>query len=197
MGVKAIITKTINWHAIGTDVVFDQVASQPGGLTQKEAEKRLAEHGANRLRPVKKRSQWSLLLSQFKNVLIYVLIVSAAITALIGHWIDAAVIAGVVIINAIIGFIQEGKAEKAIDAIRELLSSQATVLRDGKRISLPAEELVPGDVVFLQSGDRVPADLRLFNVKNLRIDEATLAGESIPVEKSIAPVKAKALMWPG
>jgi magnesium-transporting ATPase (P-type) len=102
----------------------------------------------------------------------------------------AAVIAGVVLINALIGFVQEGKAEKALDAIRDMLSPQATVFRDGTRSSLPAEQLVPGDVVFLQSGDKFPADVRLLKTKNLRVDEASLTGESVPVEKTTAPVSA-------
>lgn len=189
---KRISREPAEWHALDPDAVFKQLSSKADGLTQAEAERRFAEYGPNRLRPVKKRSPWALLVHQFKNILIYVLLVSAALTALIGHWVDAAVIAGVVIINAIIGFIQEGKAEKALDAIRDLLSPQATVARDGKRISLPAEELVPGDMVFIQSGDRIPADLRLFQTKNFRIDEASLTGESIPVDKSIARVEKKA-----
>ncbi|MGD2124990.1 MAG: cation-transporting P-type ATPase [Desulfobacteraceae bacterium] len=194
MNEKAKTTKSVPWHAMEVDAVFGEVASQAEGLTAEEAERRLAEYGPNLLRPAKKRSPWMLLLAQFKNVLIYVLLISAWVTALIGHWVDAAVIAGVVIINAIIGFIQEGKAEKALEAIRDLLSPRATTMRDGKRISLPAEELVPGDVVFVQSGDKVPADLRLFQVKNLRIDEASLTGESVPVEKSVGPVAKKAII---
>ncbi len=179
----------VSWHAMEVNAVFDKTVSHPEGLTQAEAQKRLAEYGPNRLRPPKKRSVWMLFLAQFNNLLIYVLLVAAGITMLLGHWIDAGVIIGVVIINALIGFFQEGKAEKALDAIRKLLSLQATVLRDGKSISLPAEQLVPGDIVSLQSGDKVPADLRLFMVKNVRIEEATLTGESMPVEKSIEPVK--------
>jgi P-type E1-E2 ATPase len=106
--------------------------------------------------------------------------------------VDAIVIFGVVLLNAIIGFFQEGKAERAMEAIRDMLSHQSTVLRDGNRISLPSEQLVPGDIIFLVSGDRVPADVRLFNVKNLRVDEASLTGESVPVEKSVNPVEEKA-----
>jgi potassium/sodium efflux P-type ATPase len=123
-----------------------------------------------------------------------VLLVSAGVTALLAHWVDTSVIVGVVIINAIIGFIQEGKAEKAMDAIRRMLSPEATVLRAGKREVIAAETLVPGDIVLLQSGDKVPADLRLLSVKNLRIEEAALTGESTAVEKNIAAVNAQAVL---
>ena len=116
-------------------------------------------------------------------MLIYVLLGAGAITTLLGHWVDAGVIFGVVVINGIIGFIQEGKAERAMEAVRRMLSPQALVSRDSHRIALPADQLVPGDVVHLQSGDRVPADLRLIRVRDLRIDEAILTGESVPVEK--------------
>ena len=182
------MTKSLPWYAIDINTVFDQVASKPEGLTQEEARHRLATYGPNCLRPPEKRSPWIVFLAQFNNILIYVLLAAALVTVLIGHWVDAGVIFGVVFLNALIGFVQEGKAERALDAIRNLLSPQATVLRDGQRISLPADQLVPGDAVFLQSGDKVPADLRLFKVKNLRIDEASLTGESVPVDKSIAPV---------
>jgi len=178
-----------SWHSLEIDAVLNQVQSQPKGLTQEEAQQRLSIYGPNRLRPPKKRSPWVLFLAQFKNILIYVLLAAALVTTLLGHWADAGVIFGVVLLNALIGFIQEGKAEKALEAIRNLLSPQATVLRDGQRISVPADQLVPGDAVILQSGDKVPADLRLFKVKNLRIDEASLTGESVPIDKSIAPVQ--------
>ena len=186
---KVETTMPISWHAMEIDGVFNLVESQPQGLTQHEAQRRLAAYGPNRLRPPKRRSPWVLFLAQFKNILIYVLVGAALATTLLGHWADAGVIFGVVFLNALIGFIQEGKAERALDAIRNLLAPQATVLRDGQRISIPADQLVLGDAVFLQSGDKVPADLRLFKVKNLRIDEASLTGESVPVDKSIASVQ--------
>jgi magnesium-transporting ATPase (P-type) len=120
------------------------------------------------------------------------LVAAAGITVYLGHWVDAGVIAGVVILNALIGFIQEGKAEKALEAIQTMLSNQATVLRDARRRTLPAEEIVPGDIVLLQSGDKVPADLRLIKVKDLRIDESILTGESVPVDKDVYPVDESA-----
>ena len=114
------------------------------------------------------------------------------VTAAIGEWEDALVILGVVVINAIIGFIQEGKAEAALNSIRDLLTTKATVVRDGGRVTVAAEELVPGDAVFLQPGDRVPADLRLIEVADLRCDEAALTGESVAVEKCVKPAAADA-----
>lgn len=172
------------WHAMAHDDVFDQVASSQGGLTTLEASKRLSEQGPNVLPEPKIRSSLRRFLSQFHNILIYVLLSAAGITALLGHWLDTSVIVAVVVINAIIGFIQEGKAEDALRAIKKMLSSQALVLRAGKRTTIPAEELVVGDIVYLQSGDKVPADLRLLHVKNLKVQESALTGESLPVEKS-------------
>jgi magnesium-transporting ATPase (P-type) len=131
---------------------------------------------------------------QFHNVLVYVLILAAAVTGALGMWIDTAVIAGVVLINAIVGFLQEGKAERALEAVRNMLSSVATVMRNGERISVTAESLVPGDVVLLEAGDKVPADIRLLDAVRLQIDEAMLTGESIPASKSSEPVVADALL---
>jgi len=176
------------WHALDGDSVLKAVASQEKGLSQDVAAQRLALYGPNRLLPPKKQGAWERFLAQFHNLLIYILLGAGAVTALLGHWVDTSVILGVVVINAIIGFIQEGKAERAMDAIRRLLSLQASGLRDGARCQIPAERLVPGDIVFLQSGDKVPADLRLLKVKDLRIEEAALTGESLPVEKHVAPV---------
>ncbi len=176
------------WHTQDTDTVFLTVSSSTNGLSPQDAQHRLQEFGPNRLRQAKKKGPLARFLVQFHNVLIYVLMGAGVVTAFLGHWVDSSVIFGVVVINAIIGFIQEGKAEKALDAIRNMLSLQAMVKRDGKFISLPADQLVPGDVVLLQSGDKVPADLRLFKTRELRIEEAMLTGESVPVEKNTMPV---------
>jgi len=170
--------------------VFTTIQSTPGGLVQQEAEIRIKQYGPNRLTPPKRRTPLLRFLVQFHNVLIYVLLLAAGVTAVLQHWLDGGVIIGVVIINALIGFIQEGKAEKALEAIRNILSQEAVVLRDGKRRSIPADQVTIGDVVFLQSGDKVPADLRLFRIKELRIDESALTGESLPVSKDIQPVEA-------
>ncbi|MCF6148658.1 MAG: cation-transporting P-type ATPase [Candidatus Kuenenia sp.] len=170
------------------ETVFSKIESKPEGLAQADAEQRLEQYGQNRPTPPRKRSFISRLFAQINNVLIYVLLGSALITALLSHWFDAGIILGVVILNSLIGFIQEGKAEKALDAIRGILSHQASVVRDKKRTMLAAERVVPGDIVFLQSGDKVPADIRLFRVRELHIDESALTGESVPVEKTVLPV---------
>ena len=164
------------------------------GLSNAEVQRRLGTYGPNRLTPPKKASSLLRFLRQFDNILIYVLIVAGIVTLLLAHWIDAGVIFGVVVINAIIGFIQEGKAEKALDAIRNLLSPQALVRRDDTRLLVTSEDLVPGDIVILQTGDKVPADMRLLNVRNLKIDESILTGESLPVEKGTEPVSAEAAL---
>jgi len=185
---------TSDWHHLPPQQAVDLLVSGVQGLSHAEAALRLARYGPNQLTPVQKREPLLCFLLQFHNVLIYVLLASAAVTALLAHWVDTSVIAGVVVINAIIGFIQEGKAEKAMDAIRRMLSPEATVLREGRREVIAAEALVPGDIVLLQSGDKVPADLRLLSVKNLRIEEAALTGESTAVEKNNSAVDAQAVL---
>jgi magnesium-transporting ATPase (P-type) len=176
------------WHARDVEYVLSACTSSAEGLTREEAARRLATHGENRLPPIKRNSPLVRFLSQFNNLLIYVLLIAAVVTILLQHWVDSGVIIGVVVINALIGFIQEGKAERALDAIRNMLSHEATVLRSGRQITLSAEQLVPGDIVLLCAGDKVPADLRLLHVHNLGIDEATLTGESVPVHKTVQPV---------
>jgi len=183
-----------HWHQLTADEALAAQQTTASGLDADEAARRLAEHGPNRLTPQAKRGPLLRFLLQFHNVPIYVLLAAAVVTALLAHWVDTAVIVGVVVINAIIGFIQEGKAEQAMEAIRRMLSPEATVLRGGKRIVVAAETLVPGDIVLLASGDKVPADLRLLQVKNLRIEEAALTGESTAVEKGTAPVAAEAVL---
>lgn len=182
------------WHALELETVYQFVASGEEGLDSTEAQHRQQEFGRNLLPETKTRSPLRRFLSQFHNVLIYVLLAAAVVTALLAHWIDTGVIIGVVVINAIIGFVQEGKAEDAIRAIKQMLSVQAIVMRDGKRTAVPAQDLVVGDVVVLQSGDKVPADLRLLKTKNLQIQEAVLTGESLPVEKSCDEVEQDAVL---
>jgi magnesium-transporting ATPase (P-type) len=180
------------WHALGVEAVLAQLDVHAQGLTADRAQTELERHGPNRLPERQRAGPLRRLAAQFNNVLIYILLAAGAGTAALQLWVDAAVIFGVVVINALIGFIQEGKAEKAIDAIRGLLSLKAMVLRDGHRQNIDAEQLVPGDVVFLSPGDRVPADLRLLSSKSLRIEEAMLTGESVPVDKGTAPVEGEA-----
>ena len=176
------------WHAQTPDAVLAALGTPRGGLAAAEAARRLAQFGRNELPPPARRSALARFFMQFHNLLIYVLIAAGAVTLALGHLTDSAVIFGVVIVNAIIGFVQEGKAERALEAVRAMLASHAIVLRGGERHEIAAAELVPGDLVLLASGDKVPADLRLVRARNLRIDEAALTGESVPVEKGVEPV---------
>ena len=181
------------WHSLPAQEVLAALAAGHAGLAAEEAARRLQQYGPNRLPAAKGDSLPLRFARQFHNVLIYVLLVSALITALLAHWVDCGVIIGVVLINAIIGVIQEGKAERALDAIRNMLSPNAAVLRDGQRREIPAEQTVIGDIVLLASGDKIPADLRLIETRQLRVDEAALTGESAPVEKNTAAVDAQAV----
>jgi len=172
-----------DWHAQAIDAVATALGSSQEGLDSSEAERRLSEHGPNRL-PRQKRRPWLLrFFDQFRNVLIYILLASALAAGLLGHAVDAMVILGVTLLNAIIGMVQEGKAEEAMAAIGSMLATTVRVRRDGRWIELPTERLVPGDVVRLEAGDRVPADLRIFSSIDLQVDQAALTGESLPVDK--------------
>ncbi len=174
--------------------VLARIDAGDGGLGADEAARRLERAGPNRLPAPRRRGPLVRFLLQFHNILIYVLLGSAAITAAMAHWVDTAVIVGVVVVNAIIGFLQEGRAERALDAIRDMLSPQATVMRDGRRVAIDAETLVPGDIVFVESGDKVPADLRLLDTKSLHMQEAMLTGESLAVAKDPSPVAVDAAL---
>ncbi|HUX32154.1 MAG TPA: cation-transporting P-type ATPase [Thiobacillus sp.] len=182
------------WHSLSASDTLTRLEAPREGLSPDEIDARRAQFGPNRLPPPRPQPAWQRLLLQFHNVLIYVLLAAGVITALLGHWLDSGVIFGVVIVNAVIGFIQEGHAEEALDAIRDMLSPHATVTRAGERHEIPAEELVPGDIVYLASGDRVPADLRLISVKNLQVMEAALTGESLAVDKHVDPVETDAAL---
>ncbi|WP_444677617.1 HAD-IC family P-type ATPase [Halomonas sp. E19] len=176
------------WHAMSLDEAMAKVESSRDGLSDDDASSRREQHGPNRLKQEKGRPWWRRLLEQFNNVLMIILLVAAVASLFLGHTLDALAIVAVVIIIALIGFFQEGKAEQALESIRNMLSPQASVLRDGKRQTISAEDLVPGDIVMLESGDRVPADLRLLEAKRLRTEEAALTGESTPVDKQTDPV---------
>ncbi len=179
------------FHALSTADVLAAVEASADGLTRDEVTRRLEVHGANRLPEPPRRSAFLRFLSHFHNLLIYVLLASAAVTAALGHWVDTGVILAVVLVNAVIGFIQEGRAEQAMVAIREMLAPRSAVLRDGQRTSVDAADLVPGDIVLVEPGDRVPADLRIIEARGLSAEEAILTGESVPVDKHIAPVGAE------
>ncbi len=181
-----------DWHTLAPDEALAALSTDRTGLDEAEAQNRLAVYGPNRLPEAPRRSAWIRFLLHFHNILIYVLLGAAAITALLNHWVDTFVILAVVVVNAIIGFAQEGKAEKAMDAIRHMLAPRAAVLRGGQRHTVDGDQLVPGDIVLIEAGDKVPADLRLLRSHGLQIQQAILTGESIAVEKRIAPVAGNA-----
>ena len=181
-----------DWHTRDIEGALQALSARAEGLAGDEAARRLRTRGPNRL-PEPARTPPALRFArQFHNILIYVLLGAAAVTAVLGHAVDTVVILAVVLANAIIGYLQEGKAERAMEALRGLLAPRAAVLRDGRRVGVDASTLVPGDIVLLEAGDRVPADLRLLQVRGLQVQEALLTGESLPVEKQLAPVAADA-----
>jgi magnesium-transporting ATPase (P-type) len=179
-------------HALPADDVLQKLDSRADGLSADEAAKRLETVGPNRLPTAPKDGPLKRFFRHFHDLLIYILIAAAVITALLGHWIDTGVILAVVLVNAIIGFIQEGKAEQALEGIRKMLSLHAHARRDSDWTEIEAADLVPGDVVRLQSGDRVPADLRLIETVNLRVEESALTGESVATGKKTDPAAENA-----
>lgn len=182
-----------NWHVKTIEETLQALQTNiSSGLKKQEIASREKIYGLNQLELFKRPNLIVRFLRQFHNILIYVLVISGIITTFLGHFIDASVIFGVIILNAIFGFIQEGKAAKAIEAIREMLAPSANVIRDGKNDIIPAVALVPGDIVLIKSGDKIPADLRLLEAKNLQIQEAILTGESNAVEKTSTNVSPEA-----
>ena len=181
-----------SYHAQSGDEVLQALSSRSSGLTDNEVSARLQQYGPNKLPQAPQPGTFTRFIKQFANLLVIVLIVAGVLTALLQHWIDTFVIFGVVIVNAIIGVIQEGKAEKAMDSIRNMLALKAAVIRNGKRRTLEGDSLVPGDIVLLEAGDKVPADLRLLRSHGLAIQESLLTGESLPVEKHTKAVSEDA-----
>jgi P-type Ca2+ transporter type 2C len=183
-----------NWYEMETMDVVIQLGSDPvRGLSQPEAERRLAANGPNELQAVQPVSPWALLLEQFKNVLVLILLIAIGLSALLGHGIEAAAIAVIVLFAVLLGFAQEFRAERAIEALRLMAAPSATVVRSAEEIELPACELVTGDIILLRAGDKVPADARLLEAVNLQAEESALTGESMPVEKhngALSPVDA-------
>jgi len=177
-------------HVESAERVLRRLDSRLAGLSPEEAAHRLAAHGANLLPEAARTPAWRRLLAQFHNALIYLLLAAALAAGGLGYVVDATVILAVVVINALVGFIQEGRAETALRAIRDLAPPQARVVREGRRVTVPVAELVPGDLVLLEAGDRVPADLRLVTAQGLLIDEAILTGESAVAEKQTGAVMA-------
>ncbi|MDK9724975.1 MAG: HAD-IC family P-type ATPase [Sterolibacteriaceae bacterium MAG5] len=179
------------WHALAAaEALAHHGVDAAAGLAPAEAAARLAKHGPNQLTVTPGRSALQRFLSQLIQPLVLVLIASGVVTALLGEWVDASVIFGVVAVNAVVGYIQEGKAAAALAALARAVATEVTVLRGGRRLRLDAAELVPGDVVWLAAGDKVPADLRLVKGKELRTIEAALTGESAPVAKHVEPMPA-------
>jgi magnesium-transporting ATPase (P-type) len=182
------------WHAEPPEVALALCKSSTQGLSADEAARRLDADGPNRLPAPKPRSLLARVFAQFNNLLIYVLLASALVAVLLHHVLDAVVILAVVVINGAIGFIQEGRAEKSLEAIRAMLTRESSVLRDGRRLTVPAESLVVGDVVLAEAGDRIPADLRLLRATSLKIEEAVLTGEAAASDKSTDPVPPDAAL---
>jgi magnesium-transporting ATPase (P-type) len=179
-------------HALPADDVMNKVGSRTDGLTAAEAADRLNTVGPNRLPAPAKEGLLKRFFKHFNDILIYILLFAGVAKAVLGHWVDACVILAVAVINATVGFLQEGKAEEALEGIRKMLSLRAHTRRNAEWVELDAAELVPGDVVRLRSGDRVPADVRLIEAVNLRIEESALTGESVPSDKRVEPVDANA-----
>jgi magnesium-transporting ATPase (P-type) len=191
----SILTSDQQWYTLTADAAVDHLTTDSDlGLSKASAQQRLTEYGPNELQRAGQRSALRRLLGQFTNPLIIVLMIAGAVTLLLQHPLDAAVIFGVVAINAAIGFVQEGRAASALAAVRQMIPSRATVVREGERLIVDSADLVPGDVVLLEAGARVPADMRLLTVRSLRIDEAPLTGESVPVGKHEDAVKASAML---
>lgn len=183
------------WHHLRVNEVACALGVELScGLGEEEVVRRQKQFGPNWVTARRGVPAWIKFLGQLNQPLVYILILASGVTALLGEWVDSSVILGVVIANAIAGFIQESKAEKSIEALAEMVSTEATVRRDGRKQRIPSEQLVPGDVVLLEPGDSVPADLRLFHIRNLQVDESALTGESVPVAKRSDPTAADAVL---
>lgn len=184
-----------NWHTLTPGEVKERLKTNfEKGLSKDEVLKRTDKYGLNELPKGKKQSEIIRFLLQFNNLLIYILLIAAVITALMDHWIDTWVIILVVVVNAVIGYLQEGKAEKALEGIRNMLSLHAIVIRDGKQKDIEAKDLVPGDVIRLKSGDKIPADVRIIESRDFQVEESPLTGEAEAVEKNPDPVEENAIL---
>ncbi|MCI2424696.1 cation-translocating P-type ATPase [Candidatus Acetothermia bacterium] len=180
-----------NWYNLKSDEVISSLNASSDGLSQKEAQKRLSQFGPNELAKKKKISPWLLLLEQFKNYLILILLIATVISAIQGKEGEAILIFAIVLLAGILGFIQEYKAERAMEALKRMAAPTASALRDGKETEIAARELVPGDIILLRTGDRIPADARLIESVNLRTEEAPLTGESAPIDKIREPIEGE------
>ena len=178
-----------SWHMLGVDEAAAQIGARRNGLTGAEAAQRLEQYGPNELQAAHRVSPWAILLEQFKNVLVIILLIATLLSLFLGHGIESIVIAIIVLFAVGLGFVQEYRAERAIEALRQMAAPTATVLRDGAEHKVPAREVVPGDVILLHTGDRIPADARVVEAINLQVEEAALTGESVPVEKHTRPLE--------
>lgn len=176
--------KKPDWHSMGVKEVFKELGSDINGLTEEGAKKRLGEFGYNELVRKKRTTALEIFLGQFKNFLIIILLAAIFISIMIGEYIDAAVILLIVILNAVLGFLQEYRAEKSLEALQRMISPEMRIVRDGRIFKIPVKNLVPGDIIHIEEGDKIPADSRLIEISNLKVDESALTGESIPVEKN-------------
>jgi P-type Ca2+ transporter type 2C len=175
----------ISWHALHSGEVLEKLETkQQNGLLNSEVKQRQEKYGPNQLLEKPRPGFFAMLLEQFKDFIVMMLIIAAVISALLGDYVEAAAIMTIVMLNAILGVVQESRAEEALAALKKMAAPEAQVLRDGERVMVPAHELVPGDIVFLEAGNFIPADLRLLEAVNLKIDEAALTGESVPVQKN-------------
>ncbi|NWF97279.1 MAG: HAD-IC family P-type ATPase, partial [Candidatus Thorarchaeota archaeon] len=175
------------WHAMEIEETFKALNAKETGLSQEEVQKRLSQYGTNELRKEKQTSPVELFARQFKDILIIILLIATGLSLYLGEVVDAIVIIAIVFACAVLGFVEEYRSEKALEALKKMTAPTATVLRDGKEVKIPTSEIVPGDIVLLYTGDKVPADSRLIEAVNLKIDEAPLTGESTPVNKDVNP----------
>lgn len=183
------------WHSLEPDLILKDINSDTNsGLTTLEYEKRVQKYGKNKLTQKKETSLIIEFLLQFHNPLVYILLIATLVTFVLKEYVDSAVIFGVILVNAIIGFVQEYKAKQAINSLKNMLNTKTTIIRDGKKSLVLSSEITFGDIVILNSGDKIPADLRLLEVKNLKIDESSLTGESVPAEKSIQIVPEQTVL---
>ena len=179
------------WHTLSVDATMSHLQSTPHGLAEAEVERRVARYGPNELQAAGRVSPWAILFQQFKNALIIILLIATAISAFLGEGVEAIAIGVIVLFAVVLGFIQEYRAERAIEALRQMAAPTVTVIRDGQEIEIPARELVPGDVILLHAGDKVAADARLVESINLHVDEAALTGESVPVTKATKALRGE------
>ena len=185
--------KSQPWHTLPIDRTLSLLNTRDSGLNRDEAARRLSEHGPNELQAAETTPAWRTLMEQFKNVLVLMLLAAAVVSGALGHGLEATAIAVIVLFAVVLGFVQEYRAERALAALRQMAAPMAHVMRDGAEVSIPAREVVPGDIVRLTAGDRVPADLRITSAINLAVDEAALTGESLPVHKDSAPLADEGL----